>query len=52
MTDRAQWLAMAQCRTILASEDQSQTIKQCKNTKPKAMRGMMFDRNQCTPMHG
>ena len=45
LPDKVQWLA--QWRTFPASEDQSQTIKQCKNTQQQAMR-VIKERNQCT----
>merc|ERR1712013_769349 len=45
LTDKAQWLA--QWRAIAATEDQSQTLKQCKNNEQSALRAA-FERNQCT----
>merc|ERR1719334_1443464 len=45
LTDKAQWLG--QWKTIPASEDQSQTIKQCKNADQQALKAV-FERNQCT----
>merc|ERR1712129_461364 len=41
LTDKAQW------RAIAASEDQSQTLKQCKNGEQSALRAVM-ERSQCT----
>merc|ERR1719445_624224 len=45
LTDKAQWLG--QWRAIAASEDQSQTLKQCKNADQQALKAI-FERSQCT----
>merc|ERR1719206_693590 len=45
LTDKAQWLG--QWRAIAASEDQSQTLKQCKNADQGSLKAI-FERSQCT----